>query len=364
MAYDAELISELGAKRFLRGVDSQSFSNISFFDRGATLQKKFDKCSFGCHGPSYRLLRKPAQWRDIRNSMGEKAPFLTGIADGIHKNTVKKIEKMEAGIERTAEGLYVKGSEAFSTVGAENMAVIDLASTVFSKMLDFDLDVMENPIMQSITVIINEYMSVIPEWVIRDMLSDGAIIFEGGFDRNDLFKAIRYGVVNMASMDNIKTALSYIENPAKRQAGKSIGKKLTPIIASAIATKVTKKILMQNRRDAYSIRRDLVGLRKQLKPATGGLAKALMALLEAQGMLAIAAKSSRKLQYSCGPIWNILRYKLHGCDMLYFLIEPMVEEYVDRLSMLEKRPAEFLKIMAALYKAKKTKQIFFPGMLG
>jgi len=46
--------------------------------------------------------------------------------------------------------------------------------------------------------------------------------------------------------------------------------------------------------------------------------------------------------------------------MVYFLIQPMVQEYVDRISLLEKNPVEFARVMKALIADKKTVHIFHP----
>lgn len=46
--------------------------------------------------------------------------------------------------------------------------------------------------------------------------------------------------------------------------------------------------------------------------------------------------------------------------MVYFLVENMVTEYVDRLALLEQSPRDFGKMMEALIKAKKSSAIFFP----
>lgn len=46
--------------------------------------------------------------------------------------------------------------------------------------------------------------------------------------------------------------------------------------------------------------------------------------------------------------------------MVYFLIEGSVQEYIDRVTLLEQNPAEFGKVTEALIKAKLTQRIFFP----
>lgn len=48
----------------------------------------------------------------------------------------------------------------------------------------------------------------------------------------------------------------------------------------------------------------------------------------------------------------------NGADMVYFLVRPMVQEYVDRVSLLEKNPAEFVKVMRALAKTGDANKVF------
>ena len=99
------------------------------------------------------------------------------------------------------------------------------------------------------------------------------------------------------------------------------------------------------------------------KKAGGGLGGALVTLLKSHGLLGIAAKHSRELKQKCPKTWHTLRYKLQGCDMMYFLIQPLLSEYVDRLSLLEHQPTEFLRVMRALIEARHTRDVFYPGSL-
>lgn len=161
------------------------------------------------------------------------------------------------------------------------------------------------------------------------------------------------------SSEDIQAAKDFTSGKAKRLAGKQIGKKLASAIAAAIALKITKKILRSNQIGGR-LKSQISKIRKSLKPMKGGLGGTLINLLKAQGLLGTAAKSSRALKDKCPTTWFHLRYKLKGCDMIYFLIEPFVAEYVARLSLLEKQPLEFAKVMAALVKEKNTQSIFFP----
>ncbi len=56
--YDGALISELGVKRYLKGVRAAPSSNIDFFIRGEIANKAWRECNFGCHCPTYRNLRR------------------------------------------------------------------------------------------------------------------------------------------------------------------------------------------------------------------------------------------------------------------------------------------------------------------
>ena len=58
--YNGKLISELGVEKYLKGKRDSQYSNIDFFDRGSSLNKKWQECNFGCHGPSYRTFRPSA----------------------------------------------------------------------------------------------------------------------------------------------------------------------------------------------------------------------------------------------------------------------------------------------------------------
>ena len=96
----------------------------------------------------------------------------------------------------------------------------------------------------------------------------------------------------------------------------------------------------------------------------GGLGGSVLFLLQSQGLLGIAADSSRRLSQTNPEVWNILRFRLNGANMVYFLVEDLLQEYVDRLSLLERQPSEFAKVMKALLAAGNTKEIFFPRTSG
>ena len=162
------------------------------------------------------------------------------------------------------------------------------------------------------------------------------------------------------SSDEARQALQFLRDKGTRLIGKTIGKKVAAALAAIIAAHITKKIL-HNSQDKKIIKRKLAGIRKEWKKANGGLGTTLMVLLKSQGLLGLSAKESRSLQADCPKLWSIMRYKMHGSDMIYFLFRGFIQEYIDRLSLLEKQPAEFAQVMRALIRDKKTTQIYFPG---
>lgn len=362
MPYDGNLISELGVKKYLKGNRALGTSNIKYFDRGEVLERRWRDCSFGCHGPSYRSLRPDATWSQTLIILNNIDPRLAGFADGVRHQTVQKIATTAAGVERTAEGLHLNGSEKFALVGAENWATADIITTVFTKVLATDISSMLNPLMQMVVFIVNEYVAAVPEWVINTAMEDGALKFPEGIDKQSLFSAAKENVFNNISSAELDEAADLLERPISRLAAKQLGKAATRALAAAISVHIAKKI-MSRPAVTMSTKRTLAGLRRHASSANGGLAGALKILLTTQGLLGTAAKSSRKLKHDCPQTWQALRYRMNGCDMLYFLVAGVLKEYVDRLSLLEKRPDEFVKVMAALISARESKAVFFPGGL-
>ena len=110
----------------------------------------------------------------------------------------------------------------------------------------------------------------------------------------------------------------------------------------------------------FHINRRLVRIRKGINSVKGKGATVLLTLLKSNGLIAEAAECSRKLKVDCPVTWSIMRNKLQGIDMIFFLIQPMIQEYVDRLNLLEKQPAVFAKVMGALIRDRQANNILRP----
>ncbi len=358
--YDGALISELGVKRYLKATSDIKISNIDFLIRGPAANLSWSECNFGCHGPTYRVLHRHSDLDDILQQLNDISPVLAGVVDGVHAKSTLQVDRLAGGVKRTAEGLYATGEENFRNVGDENAAVYDFAKTAFNSLLTFEVNLLENPVAQIVMTVVSEYISVLPEWFIEESLQQGALKFPDKIDTLWLSKAAAMGIIEYIKPEDIQKAAKLLNEPAQRFVGKQIGKRLAVVIAVAIASAVTKKILSRSA-EANMLKRKMVILRRGVRKMNGGLGSAMITLLKTQGMLNTAAESSRRLQTSCPRVWNILRYKLNGANMVYFLVEKIVEEYVDRLELLERNPKEFGKVIGALIREKRTQEIFFPG---
>lgn len=160
-------------------------------------------------------------------------------------------------------------------------------------------------------------------------------------------------------VEHIDAAAEVLKQKSLKIAGKQLGARITQAIACIIAARVTRKIMISPGM-TWGAKKQLAKLRKSAKGSGGAAGKVLMALLKAQGLLGNAARASRRLEQDCPKLWNFLRYKCGGIDMLLFLVEGSVKEYLDRISVLEKDPILFMKMMKAMIEAGKTTEIFLP----
>src|SRR5690606_31884335 len=88
----------------------------------------------------------------------------------------------------------------------------------------------------------NEYISLLPEWVIQESLSSGQISF-GNLDETLALKALKSGLTEAISSDEARQALQLLRDKSKRLIGKTIGKKVAGALAVIIAAHITKKII-------------------------------------------------------------------------------------------------------------------------
>ncbi len=358
--YDGALISELGVKRYLKATKDIKVSNINFLIREIAARKSWQDCDIGSHGPNHRILRRPSTKAELLKPLEDISPLLSGAVDGMHHQTFGQVDRLARGVKRTAEGLHLTGEEGFSNVGDENIAAYQFASSAFEKLLTFEIDLLDNPVTQIIMAVVSEYTTALPEWLIEETLKQKALKFPTKIDTVWLLKAAALGVIENANPEDIEQAVKLLNGPVQHLVAKQIGKKIGVALALAIAAAITRNIMTQSS-NLPVLKRQLAKLRRSARQMNGSLGKAMIALLNAQGYLDKAATASRELKTTNPRLWNILRLKLNGANMVYFLVEDMVSEYVDRLALLERNPKEFGKVMHALIKDKHTQAIFFPA---
>lgn len=383
---DARLISEVGIKLYLQSKLDQPTSNIDFSVRGPAAEKRWEECDFGCHGPSYRSIKRHSDWHEVVGTVDNVHPFLGGVVDGFHHQLINKPLLAIGGVKRTTEGLYLHGSEPFRRVGSENWAVVDLASSTLRSLFEADLSLLDNPLTQMIYVIVFEYIHTIPADTMDEMIAQGVLKFPDGIDKDFLSAVIKYGLTEGLDSASVNAAIKALETNAKIQQGvddlkqaakeaaankvqHSLGRlvggieaqKIAKAVAAAIASAIVRRIVndLELRKD---IGRRIGKLLKMKKIAGRGLYGAFTFLLSSQGWLDKSSQDSQILLRDCPRLWNYLRYRLNGSDMLYFLIEQWVREYIDRLSVLEHQPDKFKEAMSHIIRAKMTKAIFYPGL--
>ena len=356
MAYDGKLVSELGIKKYLQGYKAQSISNINIMASQTSYDKKWKECNFGCHGPTYRRLKPDLSFNEFLRHMDKISPVASGLIDGAHHSTFKQAEVLAAGVERTGEGLGVAGNSRVQEVGAENVAAYHLISGAVKKLVDVNLDLIDNPATQLIMAIINEYISLVPESMLESMVENGAIKIPDEIDKTFIYNAVAKGVVSYVDSSEIAISTEYLKTKGKHAVAKQIGKRLTIAIVAILVSKITKKII-QAPDTTWHMKRKITEFRKVGRGKSGG---ALILLLKANGWMGLIAKDSRKLKADCPKLWTHLRYKLNGADLLYFLVKEVMQEYIDRISLIEKSPTTYLLLMKSLIEAGKTEEIFFP----
>lgn len=359
MEFDGNKISELGVKKYLNAWDDSKFSNINPLASQEAQMQQWEKCNFGCHTPSYRVIKRGITKAQLLDTLDKASPLLAGFADGVHNQLVVQPEVLGQGVKRTGEGLGANGSEGISRVGAENFAAYQLVRVSVSALLTMDLISIANPIFQLIHAIIQNSLSLIPEQYLEQMLSQSALSHEDVVDAHTILSLMTAAAKSAISAEDIEVAASYLNAPGQRFVGKQIGKKVTLAVISIVSVNLTKRILRSSE-VSNELKREIAKLRKSAKPLKGGLASALVMLLKTQGWLGVAASSSRKLELTTPSLWKVLRYDLNGLDMLLFLVEDAVQEYIDRIALAEKHPVRYVEVMRALARAGRTREIFFP----
>ncbi|GAB1267956.1 hypothetical protein NBRC116493_12090 [Aurantivibrio infirmus] len=354
---DGEIIARLGVQTYLDNKQARSTSNIDFFKTPEDRKIEWDQCNFGCHHPGYRVLDRPAKYMDVIKTLDSLSPFVAGLVDGSARTTYG----LGKGVQRTGEGLGLGGMDKIYTVGAENQAIFNLAKDLLEGILSYDLNLVDNPLTQLIIKVVDTYMASIPHWVTEEAISQGKLIFEDTSALGLLKQAISKGLIPaMSDVEALDVVAMLSSAGVQRFAGKQIGKtvatRVATIIALTIATRLAVSIAQSK------LYRNFIKIKVAGAKSPKGLTGVLVTLLQAQGFLGTAAGASRRLKEKCPQTWRYLRNSLNGIDMIYVFAEPFLDEFVARLSLLEKDPATFIDVTRKLIEAGKLNNIFLPHL--
>ena len=359
MGYNGNLVSELGVKKYLKGYEANKYSNIDILQTRQELERRWEACDFGCHGPAYRVMRRDAQYSEQLNKIAGHSPVVAGIVDGVAASTAFATDRRLEGVQRTAEGLGLAGQDMQSQVGAENYALYISVKVNVETLLNFEIEQFENPFSKITLSIVNEYIRLLPEKMILEMVIAGSIILEPSDDIEFYKAAMDSGMLEEYNEHIVNESVSILRSKGERLLGKQIGKKIPKVLAGIIASRITRAMMINAKSD-FHFKRKLARLRSTYRSLGGKPATLLITLLDLNGWLGIAARESRDLHDRCPTLWSFLRFDLNGVDMLYFLIKDFFKEYIDRIALIETDPAAFVGLMGALVQAGRTREIFFP----
>lgn len=360
MGYNGELISNLGVDKYLKGYEANKFSNIDILQTRAELERRWQECDFGCHGPAYRTMRRDARYNELLSGLAEESRIGAAIIDGVATSTYFAIEKDIEGTKRTAEGLGLAGSERQYEIGAANYALYTSVKVNIEKLLELDLKQFENHFSKMTFAAINEYISLIPERMLLEMIIAGAIILEPREDLDFYRAAVNAGMLDEYDEHAINESVGFLRSQGQRIVAKQIGRRIPKIVAGIIASRITRSMMIDISTD-YAFKRQIARLRSTYRNFGGAPAKILITLLGLNGLLGIAERESRALNEKCPRLWSFLRHDLDGMDMLFFLVKDFMKEYIDRIALIETDPATFVALMGALARSGRTREIFFPN---
>jgi hypothetical protein len=351
-----KVVNVIGIQRFLDYCASSSFSNVDIFASTTDLEHRWKKCNMGCHHPGYRTgsSKRTETWTNAVQTI-EGVPVFGQVAARV-LDPITGALILGGGVVRTGD---VFNQEGFDKIGAENYAAIDLVQTLLTQAYNVSLSAVDNPITTMIIHLIADYTLSIPEEVLVQLATTGKLNLND-FDVHMTTRAIQKGLTYLAASAATQAAITYIKNHPEKVVeyfkNKAIDK-LSTYIATIITVKITKSILKSLPSSWHY--KNFLDATKFTK-TTKGLADALLILLKTQGTLQTAGEASRRLHAKLPTLWGDMRHT-HGVDMVYYMVEDFVKEYVDRISLAQNDPARFAEMVLAILEPPGTaKDLFFP----
>jgi len=223
---------------------------------------------------------------------------LVGFSTALGNGMVSVAKDMYFGAERTAEGLGVRGYDRTAAIGLENEFLVkNLIDLVKGAVTAPD-----NPLYQLVVDILNRYY----EWFPEDALQK---------------------VAKAASI-----SAGYVTGRMV------IGRQLAVAIALRVVTQIAAT-------EAYQELAKKIGVSSAAGSTGVGT---LITLVMVQGVAQRSSRASQRLRDRNAALWQELRSK-RGRDMLYFLVEGPMANYMDAIDLAYRDRALFEAEVRKLY---------------
>ena len=223
---------------------------------------------------------------------------LVGFGTALGNGVISVGKDMYFGVERTAEGLGVRGFDRTAAIGLENEYLVNN----LTDLVRFVVTAQDNPMYQLVVDILQKYYDCFPEDALQK-------------------------VAKAASLST-----GYVSGRML------IGRQLAVAIAIRIVTQIAAT-------EAYKELATKIGV-SSAAGATG--VGTLITLVMVQGVGQRSSRASQRLRARNPALWQELRTK-RGRDMLYFLVEAPMADYMDAIDLAYRNRPLFEQEVRKLY---------------
>lgn len=230
----------------------------------------------------------------VLNAISDAGDFIVDAGTALGEGIYSVGEDVVYGIERTAEGLGVRGLKRATEIGYENDAMVDLLDALFQH----SITAVKNPLTRIVFAILVKYYDQIPEETLQTLAKQAGI--KGSYLTGRMV----------------------------------IGKKL----AAKIATKIARKIALSA---AYKKLAKKIGVSAGVGSTGIGVPISMVML---QGVLQRASDASKRLKGIAPDLHRELR-GTDRLDLLYFLVEKSMHKHMNAIAgaRLVKQAQEWMR---------------------
>lgn len=225
---------------------------------------------------------------------------LIDMGTALGKGVLSVAEDIYGGVERTAEGLGVRGADRMAEIGAENEYLVGHLMTLVGEATTN----WESSLYKLVRLILQEYYQHFPESALRE-IADAA------------------GVAGSYAVGRFVL-------------GRMIARRIAVEIVHTIARSAAFRALAARLGISAGVGTTGVGL--------------IVTVVMVQGLAQRASHASQRLKIRFPRFWGMLRSQ-EGLDMLYFLVEEPLAKYLDAIEHAQQSPEEFERTVLEHYQA-------------